>query len=319
MSKHHALMYRSLASLNESGVETRRALIASGKSSATFQKATEEMAESVGSGSSIADAMRQHPRRFKKQDIDLIEASENTGTLPDTLRELAQWHEFKRKLVHEQMGQFLYSVMLIHGLAFIPDLFLYVFGKISLVHYLSNASVPLMFFYIPFFVTIFILKCSPQQGPLRSMLDTFYYYVPWLGSALKDLGLSRFTRVCNVGFRAGMDNVKAIKMACDSTGNFQVSSLFKRCIDAVKNGNPISKGFGPGVPVMFREVWLVAEESGSLVDATDKLADNFQDSGFFKLKLFLGFVNKAIYIIIAFRIAYLYLSMMTGLFGGYGI
>ena len=319
MSKHHAQIYRNLASLNESGVDTRRALHTAGKGSPLFRKVMDNMAESVQNGSTIAEAMREHPRHFTKQDIDLVEASENTGTLPDTLRELAEWHEFKRKLVHEQLGQFLYSAMLIHGLAFIPDLFLYVFGKITLGHYLSNASVPLMFFYIPLIATMLILKFSPQQGVIRSAMDTIYYYIPWLGSALKDLGISRFSRVCNTCFRSGMNNVQAMKMACDSTGNFQVSNLFRKCSEAVKIGKPISSGFSAGTPTMFREVWAVAEETGNLEESTDRLAKNYQDSGFFKLKLFLGFVNKAIYICIALRIAFLYVSVMGSILGGGGL
>ncbi len=318
MSKYHAYIYRNLASLNESGVDTRRALRSVGKGSPYFKRVMEDMAESVQNGTTIAEAMRKHPKRFKKHDIDLIDASEHTGTLPDTLRELAQWHEFKRKLVFEQMGQFIYSVFLIHGMAFLPGLFLYLFGKISTSQYLLSAIGPLLFFYIPLLATIFILKFTPQTGPLRCGLDTFYYYIPWLGSALKDLGISRFARVCNTCFRSGMDTVSALTMACNTTGNFQVKQLFKKCEESVKIGKPISTGFSAGVPTMFREVWLVAEESGSLEDATRRLAENFQDSGFVKLKLFLGFLNKAIYLAIALKIGFMYVNTLSGVFGAYG-
>ena len=314
MSKHHAQIYRNLASLNETGIDLRKSLtLSTSKTVGRLKTALYRAAEHVNEGGTIAEGLRLTRGAFSKLDIDMIEAAEKTGELPLTLRAMAEHHENQDKLIRENSRLLLRTFAYIHIAIVAIVCIEIIFGTIEAgggIPDFSNVSwivtTRLLFIWVPIISIYLIITKTPQQGPLRTAVDMIFYFIPGLGHALEDLGLSRFLMVCNLSFKAGIPESESIKLACQATGNTAVASMFKDSIEKVKQGHPASDGFSSRLPIQFREVWSIGEMSGTMEDTTSRMSKNYAESGNYKMKGFCSTMTWIIYlctiIYIAFKI-----------------
>jgi hypothetical protein len=78
-------------------------------------------------------------------------------------------------------------VILLHAAAFVIPAPQLLFGSIDLGGYFLRVLVPLLFLYVPAAAIVWIIRCAPETGPLRAMLDGFTVRVPILGKAARQL------------------------------------------------------------------------------------------------------------------------------------
>ncbi len=315
MSKYHALIYRNLASLNESGVDLRKSLKISNCGPNTYQKAMELAAETVNKGGTIAEGLRLSPKLFRKNDVDIIAAAENTGSLPFALRMLAAEHEARRKLIFDALGRFTYTLIIFHAAALILNIVYNVLNYgFDFSGYPLRLLLTLSILYIPLLSIYLIVTKTPSSGPLRYIVDLIAYTIPGLGGAIKAISLGRFARVCNLTYRAGMPEDQAIKIASEVTGNIIVSRMFEKCIDSVKKGNPVSEGFSRLLPKQFTETWKVGEIAGTHEATTAKLADIYEEEGLFRIRAFCSSINFIFYLLIIITVAIGIIIMASRIF-----
>ncbi len=304
MSKHHALLYRNLASLNESGVDLRKSLRISNCGPERYQKAMQKASDTVAEGGKISDGLKHSPKLFRKTDVDIIEAAELTGTLPFALRLLAAEHETRRKIAQEATGRFTYTIILFH----ISVLIFHFIYNIQTQGFDFSSLLPrilltLSILYIPFTAIYLIVTKTPSHGPLRYIIDLIAYTIPGLHGAIQSIALGRFARIINLAYRAGMPEDKSLELATGVTGNSIVASMFNKCKESVLNGNDVSAGFSVLLPKQFTETWKVGEMAGSMEATTEKLAEIYEEDGAFKLKGFCATINFVFYLIMILCIA----------------
>ncbi|MCH8166194.1 MAG: type II secretion system F family protein [Planctomycetes bacterium] len=73
--------------------------------------------EQLRSGSSLAQAMSEHPSWFEGSEIAMVQAGQHSGTLPEVLRSVAQRHERSGELSHKLISALAYpSIVAMVGL-----------------------------------------------------------------------------------------------------------------------------------------------------------------------------------------------------------
>jgi len=311
------IVYQNLAELLDSGVPILRAL----KTSASgvrggWSFALKKIVDLISGGASLSEAMTQYPRLFKPIDRMVIETGEMSGNLPKALNLLSDWYRLTSAMTYRMMSGMILPGLVLHFAAVLIP-FIYEIRKgidnFSVDAYLINVLLILViFFWGPILVISAIIRLTPPLGILRRILDSFVLAIPGLGGGMRYMAMSRYCRAFHLFISAGVNGVEAARRSCNVTGNAKIATWFKGAADSAKAGNPFSEGLSKRLPLMFREQWVVGEETGRLDLTTKRLADSNQETGERKLINFSRWFPRLVYFIMVLVMAYFVVTLMVG-------
>jgi len=214
-----AVLYHNLANLLDAGVPLLRSLKScSAGLNNKLARRFPVLAETIHSGNSLAEAMRQHPKHFGRLDIITVEVGETSGQLPQALQLLADWYFFTQRLRGIVISGLLLPFLLVHIAAILIPLPRLILGQLNLTQYLSTVGLTLLPVYLIILAVIMIRRFTPETGPLRRILEEALSLVPVLRKGLRDLALSRYNRAFHMLLSAGVSGVQAAELAVEYTG-----------------------------------------------------------------------------------------------------
>jgi len=319
MSSRRAELYHSLSVMLESGVPLVRALrLASGSARGRLGRAFLELAEAAGRGEALADAMTVHPEVFAPLEVLVVEVAETSGRLGESLERLSQYYAFRDRIRRTATSGLVLPVVLLHIAALAIPLPPFVLGQTDLGHFLLAVAATLAFLYVPAAVIFAVVYFTPKTGTPRHLLDAVTLKVPVLGSAVKQLALSRYARAFHMLYACGTVPVEVCaRKAGEAAGNHVVRKWLEGAVDAARAGNPVSEGFSPVVPLAFRQMWLIGEESGSVEETTARLADNAADESELHFRRLAVWLPRLIYVLVSIYIITHIFRGFAAIYGGY--
>ena len=116
-----AIVSRSLATMLESGIQIRKAIgIASKKAMhAPTKKVLREISDAIQGGSDISQALREHGNFFPTLFIEMVTMAEETGSLPEVLRHLAEHYEANIRMKKNLIGSLIWPVFQLVAAVFV--------------------------------------------------------------------------------------------------------------------------------------------------------------------------------------------------------
>lgn len=308
-----AVLYHNLANLLDAGVPLLRSLESSSAGlNNQLARRFPVLAETIHSGNTLAEAMRQHPKHFGRLDIIAVEVGETSGRLAQALQLLADWYFFTQRLRGIIISGLLLPFLLVNIAAILVPLPRLILGQSNLTQYLSTVVLALLPVYLVIFAVVAIRRFAPETGPLRHVLDRVLFLVPLLRKGLRDLSLSRYNRAFHMLLSAGVSGVQAAELAVEYSGNAVIAHRLRAAAESARQGNLFCEGFDPHLPVEFIESWRIGEESGSLDVTTQRLADNYAESAEALLKEFARWLPRIIYFLVMVMMAIAILRLAQG-------
>src|SRR5207302_348385 len=135
--------------------------------------------QKVNEGSSLADALKEHPRIFSELYVNMIRAGESSGALDVVLVRLADFTESQAQLRNKIIGAMLYpAIMVVVGIAIVSILFVVVIPKVTRIFEDMNVTLP--------WTTRILIGVSSFARD--------YWYVVLVAVPALVLGLRRFVR-----------------------------------------------------------------------------------------------------------------------------
>src|SRR2546427_12858294 len=109
-----ATFYSQLADLLRSGVPLLRSLdiLERQHNQPALSEVIREVRAKVADGTSLADALGQHPRAFNELAVSMVRAGQEGGFLEDVLRRIADFTEHQEELKSKVIGSVAYPVVL---------------------------------------------------------------------------------------------------------------------------------------------------------------------------------------------------------------
>jgi general secretion pathway protein F len=240
-SRQMATFYAQLADLLRSGVPLLRSLdILERQSSApALAEILREVRSRVADGTSLADAMLQHPRAFDELAVSMIRAGQEGGFLEDVLRRIADFTEHQEDLKAKVVGALAYPIFLaVMGVTVLTVLIIFFVPKFESIFSRLEEKGELPFLTRALMGTSHFLGSVKGLGILaaavviiiafrrwgrseagRMLVDGWRLRIPVAGSIYLNLALSRFTRILGTLLHNGIPILQALKIAKDSTGN----------------------------------------------------------------------------------------------------
>ena len=285
--KSRRAFYRALGTLLTAGCSFSRSLrlcIARSDSPALRDALIGTLAR-VESGRSLSEALAGMPREFPPNDVALIRAGEQMGSLDGALIRLANRMEKTSELrsrisgaIAYPMWVFLASIVIMVGLAIttlpsitslLNELGARPSGLLAIVIAVSGAlSRPgdrsvLLVGAVSLATAGAVLQTWPA---LRGVREGAFFRLPLLGKVIADRCAGEFFSVCSEMLHAGVGIVESIALAANAAGSSVLQRTAKLWIEKIESGESWSASMtdGPLVDAMTKTMIELGEETGSL-------------------------------------------------------
>ena len=300
----------------------------------TFAKIIMQVRADVESGSSLADAMKKHPKAFDNLFTNMIAAGEAGGILDTILHRLATYIEKNVKLKSQVKSAMIYPVAVLSVAAgavavilwkVIPtfsSLFLSLGAELPLptriVVALSDFLVAYIFYIVVIIIAIVVaIRQYYQTYKGRRVIDNFLLKVPVMGMLLRKIAVARFCRTLSTLTASGVAIIEGLEITARTAGNAIIEDAIMKVRRAVEEGKTISDPLrDTGVfPPMVVQMISVGESTGALDTMLSKIADFYEDevdtavAGL--MKLLEPIIITILGVVIGFIVVAMYMPMFS--------
>lgn len=288
---------RQLATLLNAGLPLLRGLrlLAQQEGNRSFKSIIGQLDEAIEGGSSLSEALAQHPRVFNRLYVNMVRAGEASGALELTLRRLAEFQEkaqrvrtrIKSALFYPCAVMFVAAAILTVMMIFVVPRFQQVFADLmggrpmplftTFVLHLSNIArhhALLALAVVGAVVGGFTLWLRTDWG--RWTFDRLKLRVPVVGDVVRKSAIARFARTLGTLLGSGVPILQALTIVRETVGNTHVARMVSTVHDSVKEGDTVTVPLRKSAvfPPMIVGMVDVGEQTGALPDMLMKVADD---------------------------------------------
>ena len=296
--KDIVIFTRQLSTMIDAGLPLVQCLqiLAKQQDNATFRRVLTEIQTDVESGTTLADAMRKHPKVFDNLYSNMIEAGELGGILDTILSRLAAFKERSMALQKKIKGAMTYPticlaislIILAVILVFVVPVFEQMFQSFGqalpiptqIVVQMSNFfKNNMLFIIIGIFITVFIVKKIYGTEIGRLKMDSILLKAPVVGILLRKVAVAKFTRTLSTMLQSGVPILDALQVVAKTSGNKIIERAVYHVADSIAEGRPIAEPLEEsGVfPNMVVQMINVGESVGALDNMLEKIADFYDE------------------------------------------
>jgi type IV pilus assembly protein PilC len=266
---------RSLRHMLSAGLTVAQAMKHQAKSGPTLLRPiAKRIAAQLGEGDDLQTALREEARFFPPLYLAIGAVAEETGTLPEALKELEDFFTLQNSLWKRFIAQITWPIVQFVLATLIVSLLIYLLGFIASGSHglkvlgLQGGSGAAIFFFgvwgsiLALFVFIQFCRHGIGRGPA---IDRFFLRLFALGPALEAMALSRFSLAMSVTLEAGVPVAEAVRLSLESTNNYAYMDRIKPAQAMIKTGQSLSESLGDQhiFPEQFISIVETAEISGN--------------------------------------------------------
>lgn len=299
------LFSRQLYTLLKAGVPIMRGLAGLQESAInkSFAKVLKDIRESLDAGRELSAAMRRHQDVFSSFYLSMVRIGETTGRMEEIFLRLFYHLEFEREMRERVRAAVRYPMFVIIAIVLaIAVINIFVIPAFAKVFAGFNAELPLMtrvlintsrftIQYWPFIVLLitsagiaFRMYINTASGRYR--WDRWKIRIPIVGKIILKGALARFARSFALSSKSGVPIVQGLSVVAQTVDNAYISSRVEQMRDGVERGESILRTAmttGVFTPVVLQMI-AVGEESGSLDDLMNEIAEMYEREVDYELK-----------------------------------
>ena len=334
-TKELAIFTRQFSVMIDAGLPLVQCLEALGmqQENKVFQSVLQAVRTEVESGSTLAFAMRQHPRVFDDLYTNMIAAGEAGGILDTILQRLSSYIEKAVKLKRAVKSAMVYPVVVLTIAAGVIILILWkVVPIFSNLFASMSVSLPLptrvviagsnfvgryIIFIIPAFIALgYAFKRYYKTKNGRKLIDGTMLRVPVLGSVLRKIAVARFSRTLSTLISSGVPILEGLEITAKTAGNMIVEEAIMKTRDSIEEGKTIVEPLrDSGVfPTMVIQMVGVGEQTGALDTMLTKIAEFFEDEVDAAVADLLTAIEPIMILVLGFIVGGIVISMYFPLF-----
>ncbi|MEJ5226321.1 type II secretion system F family protein [Thermodesulfovibrio sp.] len=327
---------RQFATLFSSGVPIVQALdaIIGQIKNKNFRKILIQMRNDIEKGSSLADAMKRHPKVFSTLFVNMIRAGEEGGMLDKVLFKMADYFEKMIKLKRKIIGAMIYPSMVIAIavlvvaviMIFVIPTFAKLFGEmglelplptrvtIALSNFMVQSGIFILFGIIGFFVFVRIFR-KTEQG--KKITDNILLKFPLLGVILLKASLSRFARTLGTLLGSGVPILNSMEISARASGNKVIEDVIISMRDDITAGKSLTevlKSRTELFPPIFIQMVNVGESTGGIDDMLNKVADFYDEEVDNAVANLMSMLEPALIVFLGVTIGFIVVSLYLPIF-----
>lgn len=299
------LFSRQMYTLLKSGVPIMRGLAGLQESaiSKSFGRVIKDLRESLDAGRELSAAMRRHADVFTPFYLSMIRVGEMTGRLEEVFLRLFEHLEFDRDMRERVKTALRYPTFVVIAMvAAMVVVNIFVIPAFAKVFESFNAELPLMtrillassnftqkYWYVlagAAAAGFFGFRAWIKTVKGRYEWDCIKLRIPIAGKIIHKATMARFARSFSLSARSGVPIVQALTVVSQTVDNAFLTSRIEQMRDGVERGESILRTAVTAAvftPVVLQMI-AVGEESGSLDDLMDEIAQMYEREVDYELK-----------------------------------
>ena len=261
-----------------------------------FQKILLQVRQDVEAGSTLADAMRRHPKAFDNLYVNMVAAGEAGGILDTILQRLSIYIEKAVKLRSQVRSAMIYpiaviviaaivvAVILLKVIPTFAALFMSLGAELPLPTRIVIASSNFLARYWWAFAGVIAALAygirryyATHTG--RRVIDGLLLKTPILGGILRKVAVARFCRTLATLTSSGVPILESLDITARTAGNAIVEDAIYETRRSVEGGKTIVEPLRATnvFPNMVTQMIGVGEQTGALDAMLNKIADFYED------------------------------------------
>jgi type IV pilus assembly protein PilC len=297
-SKNLAVFTRQFSVMIDAGLPLVQCLdiLGSQEEDKNFSRVIIDTRSDVEAGSTLADAMKKHPKVFDPLFTNMIAAGEAGGILDTILKRLAVYIEKNVKLKQQVKSAMIYPVAVLVIAAGVVAVILWkVIPTFAAMFAGLGADLPLptrvviwmsdtLVRFLPFIVVgivaaVFGFRQYYATDGGRHVIDRIVLKLPVLGMIMRKIAVARFCRTLSTLISSGVPILDGLDITAKTAGNAIVEDGIMTTRKSIERGETVSAPLKEtGVfPAMVTQMIGVGEATGALDTMLAKIADFYEE------------------------------------------
>ena len=250
----------------------------------------------VESGSTLADALGDHPKVFDTLYVQLVAAGEVGGILDTILNRLAAYIEKNEKLKAKVKAAMVYPAIVLVvaiGITFVLLLFVTPTFEKMFKDFGGAMPAPTQFIidlstflqkYILWMIAatiafVFAFRAYLKWPRGREQWDAFTIRTPLFGPLIRKVAVARFCRTLGTMISSGVPILDALDVVTKTAGNKTVEKAIRYTKEKISEGKTIVQPLAETkvFPPMVVQMIGVGEATGAMDQMLTKIADFYDD------------------------------------------
>jgi len=277
----------------------------------------------VNEGSSLADALAQHPRAFGNLYVNMIRAGESSGALDVVLFRLADFTESQARLRAKIVGTLTYpAAMLLISMVVMGILFTVVIPEDTKVTlpWTTRALIGFSGFVYDWWWALVLLAIGAgmlfvrwrRTPDGRARWDVWMLSVPIFGPLVRQVAIGRFARTLGTLLKSGVPLLTALDIVKNILGNTRLASVVEQSRESIKEGESIAaplKRSGEFPPLVYHMV-AIGEKSGELEEMLGNVATAYESQVETRIAALTSLLEPLMIVLMGVAVAFIVFSIL---------
>lgn len=289
--------------------------------------------DDVNSGSSLADALGEHPNAFSPLFISMVAAGQTGGTLEEILLRLADMLEKRVRLTNKVKAAVAYPMMMaVVATAVVGFLISYVVPSITQIFQEMNRTLPwptrllisistlgrghvLLIAVVVFAAVISIVAaCRSDRG--RLFADRCKLRLPLFGPLMVKLEIARLTRTLGMLLAGGIPILQALEITKGIIANSFIADALGSVKESVGKGHTVAESIRKTglFPPVVCHIIETGQISGSVEEGLADIADMYENEVETAAKTLTSLLEPAILLVMGAVVGFIVLAILLPIF-----
>lgn len=261
-----------------------------------LQRALVGVHSSIESGSSFSQALLMYPDVFPPLMISMVRVGETGGFLGQALTTIADTYQGEAELQGKIKSATTYPIIVfaiaivgvLAMVTFVVPVFQGMFKNLG-----SDLPIPTqilvtlsnnMVWILPVLIVLGIVGWlwwvrNRREEKVRKVVDPWKLKLPVFGPLATKIAVARFSRSLSMMLDAGVPLVQALSIVGSASNNWKIEQAVREIQESVKQGRSFSAPLAKAevFPPMVAQMIAVGEESGTLADMLESIADFYEN------------------------------------------
>jgi type II secretory pathway component PulF len=330
-----ATFTQQLANLLQSGMPLTVALnsMTHLESKGIPSEVSRELKQEVTEGRSLSDAMARQPRVFSDLYINMVRAGEQSGSLVEVLRRMANHFQQFAEVQAKFSAAMIYpAIVVCMGILLIAFFMIVMMPQFTTIFNGFNIPLPLptriligfsqfllgywwlLGFVIIVAIILFIRFKASEAGGRK--LDEWKMKAPVIGKVINLNLFGQFARTLGTLLQNGVPVLTALKITEQVLPNRLIKEAVAKTREAVTDGKTLAQPLAQSklFPQLMVDLVRIGEETGDVPGALNNLADTYEGELAIALRLMTQLLEPVLILVMGGIVAFLLLSIFLPLF-----
>jgi type IV pilus assembly protein PilC len=334
-NKEIVILSRQIATLFQAHVSPLRIfrLLSAEVENPQLQTVMNKIVEDLQGGSSISRALSFHPDVFSSFYVNLVRSGEESGSLEKSFDYLADYLDRSYEIITKARNALVYpafvvsiflGVMVLMLTLVIPniatiltesgqELPIYTKIVIAISDILTNYIGVILIGIAGGAVALYRFK-KTEVG--KRTIDEFMISIPYLGDLQRKLLLTRICDNLATMLGSGISMVQALEVTAEVVDNLVYREIIQSALSEVKGGRSFADAISeyPEIPGVLTQMVKVGEETGSLAEILNTLANFYRREVNNAVDTLIGLIEPIMIVLLGLGVGTLLASVLMPIY-----